>query len=671
MSNLQSNLTFFAEHGSEARSSTAGDAKAGDNGLNKTSDPAVQALELLRQESRTHAEQVSQTGLLGRAFSGATEFWHHSGDTGKKVDDLASRISSDIGSGKKAEAVRLAEDAGQTIAADRKAMDSRSGVVGVGDGVVEAAGLFMAGKKGFVVAAGVAALEAFKPGSKDSAATQATDIGLGVARSVALKGAFAGASKLNLGMATTAVGLGVTSRLTDLTLNRSTYIDQTTGQYSAGAGAARIWAGASDRGALATDIGSMLLAKGALGKLNEATDGALLRNRAVGNIAIGGVFGMTSGAAAEVVRQEKTGTFDAAALAERTIVSGATSAAGAALAGGMAFADAKPNFAGSTSREYQIVGNLPDTGGHSLSQYMVGDRGASLLARVREVKNDGQLGPEQNLLVQHGGKQVALDAKLATNADIIASCEPDTLPGGYRLKHIMPSLQRTLWMSEKGTNRLSFSDTPNGGLGLYDRLSNFLKPERQAVALGDQSVSSILRDPSTYKLLRHKGVHDLGFYADILKDFKTPARRVIDGGADSVVVDLADNNILKVTHLDWDPQWGKRTFEGQNGVRFRFDAKIIGEPHTVDRPDGVATWYLQERAETPVSREAMNSFRDTLTNSGQYYFTDADPSQLGYVPTRNGNKGLVLLDYDAVQTPQAVMWEARGYGNPRRYGFND
>jgi hypothetical protein len=494
---------------------------------------------------------------------------------------------------------------------------------------------------------------------------------------VGLKGAFWGAGKLNLGMATTAVGLGVGSRISDLALNRKTYLDGQTGKYDAGLGADRIWVGASDKGALATDIVTLLVARGALGKLNMATDGALTSNKLWSTMAVGGVFGVSQGSVSEVIRQSRAGTFEPGQFAMHALMSGATSMAGAAIGGvgaqrmalaeaeksglltkplaetseipgvnsanlvGLSIRDARPNFPGSASREYRITG-----GDLNVSETLAKSTAAIAFSRVREIQPGGALGPEQNLLVQHVGDGIPVNAALAAKADIVATCNPGMLPLTVAAKHIMPSVQETLWLTQKPGGRLSFTE----------RLAEALSPGApQPVALGNRSVSDILKDPSTLeRIYAQPNPHDLGLYSDVLKGFKIPAKQVLVGGADSLVVELADDSILKITHQQWNPEWGHRTYRNPQGQIIQFDAKIIGVPKTFDRPDGMATYYIQERAQTPVSEAGVMTFADKLKQDGAYSFWDRDATQLGTVDIGNGKRVLRLLDYDAVRPPHLV-----------------
>jgi len=648
-----------------------------DQNSQSSAQVTAQALDLLQREARVHDNQVNETSILGQAFTGLSEFWHHSNDTGAQVNDLTRRIQADLVAGKTSEASQLAKSAKEVVDADQAALKSRSMIGGVGAGTVQAAGLFMAGRRGFIVAGAAAALDNIKPNSSDSLGEQLTDLGLGVTRATLLKGAYAAAGKFNLGMATTAVGLGVGSRFTDLALNRKTYLDESTGGYDAAKGLGRVVAGTTDVGALTSDVVSLVVARGALGKLNQATEGALLNNKIVSNMAVGAVFGLSKGSSDEVIRQTREGVFQPGQFVSHTVVSGFSGLAGAGLGGALspraamlgsvekanATFELKPrtessvqeragdgrtmtsvgpvgsNFAGSHSREYVISG-----GDLNVASNLASSKSAFSWLRVREVKAGGTLLPEQTMLIQHGGEGIPLKADLAAKADVIASCNSGCLPEGLRGKHILPSVQPALWLTQNGT-RLTFSD----------RFASLFKSGEPApVALGNPTVSEILRHPSTLDKLNNKGVHDLGLYADVLKGFKTPAKRVIMGGADSVVLELADDSILKITHQLWRPEWGFRTYKNAQGQEVRFDAKIIGKPQTFDRPDGMATYYIQERANAGVSQSTVDIFAHRLQQDGRWAFWDRDFTQLGTVPLKDGGKGLVLLDYDAVRAPKLV-----------------
>ncbi len=725
-----------------------------------------QALESLRRESKAHKQQNADRGLIGVAVTAVTEFWHGSAASAGKIDSLATDIAASLKAGDSKRTAELEKEAQTAILADQKALRAASQIDQYGSGLIKSVGLFMPGKYGYALTAATAALDSYKPGAQGTQSKKGTDktgegnghsfleqtvdMGLGVTKAVGLKASFAYAASHNWGIAGSAVGLGVASRVAEVTLNRSTY-ESGNGHYSAGLGASRIFAASTDTSALASDAISFVVARGALGKLNQS--GALVESKMLSSVVAGGIFGASKGSSDEVIRQVKAGVFEPGQFATHVAAGAATNMIGAAIgakageiralnpsdranfkageslvkptAGLGKPADvlvkpadfsAKPtdalakaaegrvqhlepatinqaqrNFPESTSREYKMVGTILP-----LAEMMAASKQAVAMTRVREVKAGGELGPEQTLLVQHldgglltgrgtgkgislgtgresdshngkatdlaanpatnlaadlaagqrAGEAVAkINERLASKADLIATCNPSCLPDFLRGKHILSSAQETLWLTQIG-DRLKFST----GLDRSASPSGMLQP----VALGEKSVSSLLLDPNTRSMLRHKDTHDLGLYADVLRDFKIPAKRIIDGGADSVVVELSNNQILKVTNQTWNPSWGTRTFRDAQGVEHRFDARIIGTPKLTDGPYGPANFYIQERVTTPVSKTSMDLFAQKLDRDRRYSFWDRDESQLGYIDLGGGKKGLVLIDYDAVRPPHLV-----------------
>jgi hypothetical protein len=175
----------------------------------------------------------------------------------------------------------------------------------------------------------------------------------------------------------------------------------------------------------------------------------------------------------------------------------------------------------------------------------------------------------------------------------------------------------------------------------------------------NRSVSEFLVDPKIVERFRwyHETAPDI---AKAMRHFETPVSRFIDAGKDSIVMELADNRILKITDTPWNEEWGHRTVQTDHGV-VRFDNAIIGKPQSIDLPDGEATYYIQERAQTPVSVDHVRQFNNMIERDGTYEFWDKTLTgeskhgarQLGYV-TKNGKRGIVLLDYDAVNYPELV-----------------
>lgn len=640
------------------------------------------AIEALRLELQMHREQAAQTGLIGKALTSATEFWHGSHASGEKVEQLAENIAQQTKSGNIQGAKELARDAKAVIEADKKALDSAAQISQYGSGLVQSIGLFLPGKVGYAVAAGTAALDAYKPGSNSSFNEQVADMGLAMTKAVGLKASFGYAAKHNWGVASTAVGLGVLSRVSETALTRSTYLDNS-GNYSALLGAERTLAASTNTSALASEVASLLIARGALGKLKLS--GGAPENKMFALVATGGIFGASKGSTDEIIRQSKAGVFEPGQFATHVLASASTNMVGAAIGGRYArlgqakeaqaidpqsnkIADAtrelpkqlerqnyaiQRNFPGSTAREYQIVGStLP------IAEMMTNSGQAAALTRVREVRADGQLGPIQRLLVQHTDNTTAISTALAAKADLIATCNPKALPLDLQGKHIIPSAQ-SLWLTQETGGRLRFSDfLPTG-----------LKPEQLApVKLGQKTVSELLLGPETPK--HFEDTHDKVAMAKAMRHFKTPAK-YFNGGADSIAFELPDRSILKITDRGWDPSWGSREIWTKDGMR-QIDAPILQKPQTIDLPEAPVTYFIQKRLLSPVAAKDVKLFDALIEQDAKFKFWDNDfkahgRNQLGY---DERTRQLFLIDYDAVRLPHLVPEQARGGGTswfPRRY----
>jgi hypothetical protein len=650
---------------------------------NHTASEQNPAIAALRLELQMHKEQAAQNGLIGKALTSATEFLHGSHASGEKVEQLAENIAQQTKSGNIQAAQELARDAKAVIEADKKALERAAQISMYGTGLVQSIGLFLPGKVGYAVTAGTAALDAYKPGSNSSLSEQVADMGLAVTKATGLKASFGYAAKHNWGVASTAVGLGVLSRVSETALTRSTYLDNN-GNYSARLGAERTLEASTNTSALASEVGSLIIARGVLGKM-KLSGGPATDNKMFALVATGGVFGASKGSTDEIIRQSKAGVFEPGQFATHVLASAATNMVGAAIGGRYArlgqpkeaqalapqskpIADATSelpkqleahnyaltrNFPGSTAREYQIVGSKVP-----IAEMMTNSSQAAALTRVREVKADGQLGPIQRLLVQHTDNSTTISSALAAKADLIATCNPKALPLDLQGKHIIPSSQ-SLWLTQESGGRLRFSDfLPTG-----------LKPDQLApVKLGPKTVSELLLGPETPK--HFEDTHDKVAMAKAMRHFKTPAR-YFNGGADSIAFELPDRSILKITDRGWDPSWGSREIWTKDGMR-RIDAPILQKPQTIDLPEALVTYFVQKRLISPVAAKDVKLFDALIEKDAKFKFWDNDfkahgRNQLGY---DEKTRQLFLIDYDAVRLPHLVPEQARGGGTswfPRRY----
>lgn len=646
---------------------------------NWSSSPSAgsDAVQRLSEEVQLHNKQIAAESWLQRGVSWAGQFWTHSDDSLNHLNQLNTQLQTALNAGDTGTAGQLAQSAQNLITTDQKSLQSEGTIAEYGAGMLKTAGLFIPNKAGYALSALAYAADNVKPGESIGLAT--ADAGLGLAKGLALKGTFDVIGKREMGVAAKGVTMGITSRLADVSLSRQTYLDAKTGNYSAGLGAERTLAGVFDPWSMASDALTFGIAYKALGKLDAA---GLIKNKFTATVATSGIYGVSSGSVAEIRRQEAAGQgFDLGKILNSALWTGVTDAIAAAPGGAIGAARPRPaevagadlaadrptgdgktvpvtaptisrNFAGATAREFQLVDpnlRVAETLGQSPRAHM--------FVPVREVTGAGELGPQKNMLVQHFDNQTPLIENLANRADVLASCNWMRLPEDMQSKAVLRSEQPGLWLTQAAGGRLRFTT---------DKPSTVAAGDSQPVELRTPTtVSDLLLDPHASERLRD--MHDLAAMGKEMKHFKVPALRILDGGADSVVVELTDGRILKITDRPWDPTWGSRSIESGWWGHKDIDARILTKPQTIELPDAQARYYIQERARTPVHMDDLQAFDAMIDENGTYKLWDNDFSdhgihQLGYVSRPGDPNSIVLLDYDAMRTPDKVPKDSRGGG---------
>lgn len=615
----------------------------------------------------------------------------------------------------------------QAIAYDRAALKVDSEITKYGSGMVQTAGLFLSKKKGLALSVGSFAAASAKP--DDSAGTQALDLTMGAAKGAVTRGIFGTIGAAKIDIPSKALLMGSSSRLTDSVLSRKTYLDPENGTFNLSGAAGRIIHDTLRPEAVASDV--LVFGAGQVAMSSSVVKRFAEKSALSATMASASAFGFAGGSAEEATRQLESGKFDLTAIVGRGIARGATDAI-ASIPGGLqgnrlaaqrkaqefdiltktdgnpeaiAFGGDRsavarnnhaversassqntgdygvsarninigagrievvnPTIPGSKSREFQLVG-----GDVPALEKLRGSKAAAAVVAVREMSPSGAVvGPTKQMLVQHVDAATPLNSRLAATVDLIATCNPQTLCGAARSKHIFPDLIGSLQLSRLSDRLVfgpsDFSAATAGG----------------AIKLGQLTVSDILRQPNTENILRTP--RPLELYAREMKHFKDPAKRVIDGGADSIVFELADGRILKMTDRPyrkdgvplWYPDWGHRTITTEGGVPYRFDARLLSDPKQIEVNHEPIVYYIQERARTPVSTESLLKFHNLIDRDGNYVFWDGGVSslgqaQLGYVKGPDGQRRLVLLDYDAVRKPGDVPNDARSSGSSSDHWMN-
>lgn len=174
----------------------------------------------------------------------------------------------------------------------------------VADGL-KTAGLFLRGRVGL---AGTIVLYAADQASpSDNFSSQLADAGLGALKGGLLKGTFEVLGTKDVPVAARGVALGVSSRVLELGLSRQTYADPLTGSFSLEAGLKNLASGSLNRHALASDVAVFTAAHGMMAGLNRATLGGLKSSPFWSTALTGSTFGVASGTAGELMRQQTAG----------------------------------------------------------------------------------------------------------------------------------------------------------------------------------------------------------------------------------------------------------------------------------------------------------------------------------------------------------------------------
>ncbi|HEY9677534.1 MAG TPA: hypothetical protein V6C76_05970 [Drouetiella sp.] len=633
----------------------------------------------MRKDVAAHKEQDSQKSYLATGISAVTGIFR--ADSLGAVEKLQQDLQSATTRGDDAAAQKFAAQATDVVKADQSSMQLDQQINTYGSGMIKTAGMFLPGRAGWAIAATTGVLDGAKPG--EALSDQLVDGGLGLTKGVALKGMFNKVGGADMGIAAKALGLGVGSRIIDSSLTRETY--QTADGYSASTGLSRIAEQSFNKRALASDLITFGLAHGAVSGIDRITGGALKSSPLMSTLATGGIFGVSSGSVQEINRQQQAGEkFDLSQVVTSATLTGITdmvaSAPGAAMThykpaeikspeptpskpvsdavatSAKAGAESDSQFVpikfermsiisqkieGSTSRQFQLI----DGNTVALWERLREQPSEPVMARVRGIIS-GRIGPEQNMLIQHNPESGRIpsiaDNAMINYADIIASCNPKSLSETAQAKHILPQAD-DLFMTASSSGILNFSTVKPNEVKAGD-----LEP----IKLGGQTVSDLLAGSGTPDYLDN--THDRLAMAKAMRHFRTPVR-FVNGGADSIVFELPDHNMLKITDHGWDPSWGSREIQTSHGPRL-IDAPLVQKAQTIDLEDAAITYFVQRRLRTPVTEQGVRVFDAALNYDGRFKFWDNDfkehgRGQLGFDPK---TKQIYLLDYDAVRTPDRV-----------------
>ncbi|HEY9867936.1 MAG TPA: hypothetical protein V6D08_01910 [Candidatus Obscuribacterales bacterium] len=302
----------------------AGDRTSKDVG---SSEPA--ALERLRQEIELHRKNESSRSYLSRAIGAL----YGKDDTAlEKLEKLSEQADKAKQSGDAAALSRLAKEAETEVSKHREALATEQEIRHYACGFLKTAALFMRGRIGLAGTIGLYALDQMNP--SDRLSVQLLDGTMGGAKGGLLKGALHIMGTRNVSVPLKGVGLGVTSRVLETGLTRSTHLDPGSGEFSLGSGLGTLANTALNRKALLADALIFSVAHGLLKGADRLTLGKIESSAFLKTALTGTTFGMSSGAASEIMRQQAAGeSFDFGKVARRALIQGALDTVAAAPGG--------------------------------------------------------------------------------------------------------------------------------------------------------------------------------------------------------------------------------------------------------------------------------------------------------------------------------------------------
>lgn len=310
---------------------------------------------------------------------------------------------------------------------------------------------------------------------------------------------------------------------------------------------------------------------------------------------------------------------------------------------------------GELRRQFLVV-----AGQEHLNAFTQGGKMQALL-QVREVHPDGT-GERRSLLVQHMESSTRPSPTVG-KVDLIATCHPELFTGtGLQGRHVLPEASGPIVLSEHGRLITFAPQLKPGVVGVIPTLAE-LSPGlaggiTRSIVL-NRPVADLLREVPRDR--RYWDLHDLNDFATAARIVRTPGKRIVGGGVDSMAIQLVTGDVLKMTEKRFDPSWGTRTYtDPVTGNPRRFDARILSDPRVVEVNGKQITMYLQEHLQMPISLAHLRFLVDRIDGHSKYQFWDIDftsphgQSQAGYSKLPGGRRGLVVADYDAVRLPQDV-----------------
>jgi Leucine-rich repeat (LRR) protein len=262
----------------------------------------------LRRQIDAHQRHDSRQSYLSQAVG---LLWRDDSRSLRQLQALereAAGVSQVKPSGRAAEAPgesklskELTERIEEAINLDRQALGRSDTIKQYATGALKSAALFFPGRIGLAGTIATHGLDQTR--HSDGLSTQFLDGALGSAKGGLLRAAFHHFGSAEIGIAARGVSLGVSSRILDTALSRQSYSDSS-GNFKLSTLVERMDTQAINRSALFSDVVTFAASHALFTKLDSASAGRLKGSRFFSTVLSSSTFGFSSGAAAEIIRQQ-------------------------------------------------------------------------------------------------------------------------------------------------------------------------------------------------------------------------------------------------------------------------------------------------------------------------------------------------------------------------------
>lgn len=379
-----------------------------------------EAIRRLNQEVSLHQTYLNKESVLSNIVSTA---WGGDKESLDKLTQLQKDIAAARAKGDRAEVTRLAQEADKAAREDRETLQSHEKYAGYATGAIKAAGLFARGPLAATLCVGSYGLDQMRMGQ--DAKTNFQDGVLGGIKGYAMQRLFEKVAHSPADPFTKGVGLGFTSQLVDNLTNRDNYKGSDIGSLASGFG--RSLTKSVDLKTLAVD-GVVFAGGASMFKATEAITGKTI-SPLYRTMMAGGSFGMVSGAAHEVQRQNETPgeTFDLGKIIKSSLIQGGVDSI-AAMPGGFQ-ARAEASGAGSKSSIAKIQADSIRLDQQAIAREYQARFGTA--QPFADATGDPAIRASRKMMVETGTETRAeADApkvKAPTASDILAKQRPDFL----------------------------------------------------------------------------------------------------------------------------------------------------------------------------------------------------------------------------------------------------